>query len=209
MTMISHRHRCIFIAVPKSASHSIRFALRPHLDAADEEQVALFVQRRIERPVFDRMGHGHQTSAEVRESLGQALWESYFSFAVIRNPWARFVSYVAFMKRNGEFAADPIGSMRRVLANPERQSRPHFRSQSDFLVDGSGHLLVNDLCRAESLQTDFDRIMQRLGLPPTKLELRNSSAHAHYTTYFDDALREAVEERYRDDIERFGYRFGD
>ena len=25
----------------------------------------------------------------------------------------------------------------------------------------------------------------------------------------DDALREAVEERYRDDIERFGYRFGD
>jgi hypothetical protein len=51
--------------------------------------------------------------------------------------------------------------------------------------------------------------MQRLGLPPTKLELRNSSAHAHYTTYYDDALREAVQERYRDDIERFGYRFGD
>lgn len=209
MTIISHRLRCVFIAVPKSASHSIRFALRPHLDAADEEQVALFVQRRIERPVFDRMGHGHQTAAEVRESLGETLWESYFSFAVIRNPWARFVSYVAFMKRSGEFAADPVGSMRRVLANPERQSRPHFRSQSDFLVDASGNLLVDDLCRAESLQTDFDRVAKRLGLPATPLELRNTSTHAHYTTYYDDALRDAVHERYRDDIERFGYRFGD
>ena len=47
MTIISHQHRFVFVAVPKVASHSIRFALRPFLDDNDEEQVSLFVRKRI------------------------------------------------------------------------------------------------------------------------------------------------------------------
>ena len=70
MTILSHRHRFAFIAIPKSASHSIRFALRDQLGPEDEEQVALFVQKRIEHPLFAAAGHGHQTALQVREVLG-------------------------------------------------------------------------------------------------------------------------------------------
>ncbi|MEZ5458157.1 MAG: hypothetical protein R3E65_02125 [Steroidobacteraceae bacterium] len=38
---------------------------------------------------------------------------------------------------------------------------------------------------------------------------RNRSAHAHYTRYYDDALRQRVAQRDAVLIERFGYRFGD
>jgi hypothetical protein len=209
MTIISHRHRCIFIAVPKSASHSIRFALRPYLDAKDEEQVALFLHKRIQRPIFASMAHGHQTAAEVREALGDERWRQYFSFAVVRNPWARFVSYVAFMKRGGEFQQDPTRAMRRVLENPQNQSHIHYRPQSDYVVDGSGQRLVTRICRAEHLQTDFDAVTQTLGLPAIRLDLHNASEHEHYAGYYDGPLIDAVAERYREDIERFGYRFGD
>ncbi len=45
--IISHRHRYIFFAVPKTGTHSVRTALRPYMDEADQEQVGLFVQKRF------------------------------------------------------------------------------------------------------------------------------------------------------------------
>jgi hypothetical protein len=210
MTILSHRHRFVFIAVPKVASHSIRFALRPHLGPDDEEQVALFVRKRIARPVFDTQEHGHQTAVEVRAAIGTDLWASYLSFAVVRNPWDRFVSYVAFMMRHhGAFERDPRAAMHRVLANPQNQSPVHYRSQIDFLTDDSGALIVSKICRAERLQHDFDEVCDRLTLPRCTLETRNASVHRPYVDYYDDELRAAVAARYRADIDCFGYRFGD
>jgi hypothetical protein len=209
MTILSHRHRLIFVAIPKVASHSIRFALRPHLGGDDEEQVSLFVRKRIARPVFDAQEHGHQLAREVRAALGPELWGQYFSFAVIRNPWDRFVSYVAFMMRhNGLFERDPQAAMRRVLAHPQNQSAVHYRPQSDFVTDEGGQVIVSALCRVERLQADFAEVCARIGLPPLALEQRNPSVHRPYTEYYDEELRDAVAALYREDIERFGYRFG-
>lgn len=209
MTIISHRHRLVFIAVPKSASHSIRFAIRDQLGPEDEEQVALFVQRRIERPPFAAVGHGHQLAREVREALGAERWPEYLSFAVVRNPWERFVSCVAFMMRqNRRFEQDPRGTLRRVLDNPHNQSFVHYRPQSDFVVGDAGELIVSRVCRAERLQPDFDAICAEVGLKPRVLGQRNASSHRPYTEYYDDELVRRVGERYREDVERFGYAFG-
>jgi hypothetical protein len=209
MTILSHRHRFVFIAVPKVASHSIRFALREHLGPQDEEQVSLFVRRRIDRPPFAAQQHGHQLAREVREALGSEAWARYFSFAVVRNPWDRFVSYVAFMMRhNGAFERDPREAMRRVLAHPQNQSPVHFRPQADFVTDETGSLIVSKICRVERLQQDFDEVCDALCLPRCTLEVRNASSHRPYTDLYDDELRETVAARYREDIERFGNGFG-
>lgn len=210
MTIISHQHRLVFIAVPKSASHSIRFALRDQLGPTDEEQVSLFVRRRIDHPVFAAVEHGHQLAREVREALGAERWSGYRSFAVIRNPWERFVSYVAFMMRhNGSFERDPGAAMRRVLANPQNQSPVHYRAQSDFVTDESGRQIVTRLCRAERLQADFDALCDEFDLERRELGIRNASNHLQYTRYYDEELIRQVGTQYRDDVERFGYRFGD
>lgn len=210
MTILSHRHRLVFIAVPKSASHSIRFALRDQMGPEDEEQVALFVQRRIEHPVFAAAGHGHQTARQVREVLGAEGWAGYRSFAVVRNPWERFVSSVAFMMRNnGLFERDPVGTMRRVLDLPQQLARVHYWPQSEFVCDEAGEVMVSHLLRAERLQEGFDALCAAAGLQSRVLEVRNASGHRHYTDYYDEDLRRAVGGLYREDIERFGYRFGD
>jgi hypothetical protein len=209
MTIVSHRHRCIFVAVPKNASHAIRFALRPHLGPTDEEQVSLYVQKRINHPIFAAARHGHQTASEVRAAVGQDIWSRYCSFAVVRNPWARFVSYVAFMKRDGEWRRDPRTALWRTLEHPENQSRAHFRPQSDYLTDEHGAMLVTHVCRQEQLQADFDGVSAVIGLRGLTLDLRNTSDHGPYQRYFDDAMIEAFAHLYRADIERFGYRFGD
>ena len=210
MTILSHRHRFVFIAIPKSASHSIRFALRDQLGPEDEEQVALFVQRRIDHPVFASTGHGHQTALQVREALGSQRWSQYRSFAVVRNPWERFVSCVAFMMRNnGLFEQDPSGTMRRLLDAPQQLARVHYWPQSAFVCDEAGEVMVSQLLRAERLQEGFDDLCAATGLESRRLEVRNASEHRHYTDYYDDGLRHAVGELYREDIDRFGYTFGE
>lgn len=209
MTILSHRHRFIFIAVPKTGSHSIRFALRSALGPEDEEQVSLFVSRRIDRPGFLEIQHGHQTALEVREAIGEQMWQDYLSFAVVRNPWDRFVSYVAFMMRdNGAFQADPAAAMRRVLDNPARQSRVHLRPQHDFLVDQQGHCMVNRVCRLENLQAEFGDLCRDIGMAAPVLEKRNASAHRHYADYYDAELTERVGVLYAQDIAMLGYAFG-
>jgi len=208
VTIISHQHQFVFVAVPKVASHSIRFALRPFLDDNDEEQVSLFVRKRIDRPGFSSVEHGHQLACEIRDALGADVWSRYVSFAVVRNPWARFVSYVAFMMRhNGLFTSDPQAAMRRVLANPQNQSPVHFRAQADFVTDENGRVMVSHLLRAESLQSDFDALCKALSLPRVTLETRNASEHRDYREYYDEDLVRRVAERYRTDIDLFGYRF--
>ena len=45
--IVSHRHRFIFAAVPKTGTHAVRQALREQMGEEDVEQVGLFVNRRF------------------------------------------------------------------------------------------------------------------------------------------------------------------
>ena len=57
--IISHKHRYIFFAIPKTGTHSVRQALRAHLGPDDLEQVGLFEQKRFPFPEFANIRHGH------------------------------------------------------------------------------------------------------------------------------------------------------
>ena len=69
--------------------------------------------------------------------------------------------------------------------------------------------MVSQLLRAESLQSDFDRLCDVLSLPRVSLETRNASEHRDYREYYDPELVQAVADRYRIDVDLFGYRFED
>jgi hypothetical protein len=97
--IISHQHRFIFAAVPKTGTHAVRRALRAHLAPGDEEQVALFENKRFVDPMLARIEHGHLPLALLRERMGAEVFAGYFRFGFVRNPHDRFVSYCAFMTR--------------------------------------------------------------------------------------------------------------
>jgi hypothetical protein len=114
--IVSHQHRYIFAAVPKTGTHSVRQALREHGGPEDIEQVGLFVNKRFPFADLAAIKHGHLALAQVRPYLGEEAFARYFKFAFVRNPFDRFVSYCAFMTRNDDaFSRDPRGVMHEVL----------------------------------------------------------------------------------------------
>lgn len=206
--IISHKHRFIFVPVPKTGTHAVRQALREHLGPEDIEQVGLFINKQFPYPEIAQLKHGHLSLSDVRPYVGADVAEGYFSFAFVRNPFDRFVSYCAFMTREfGAFDSDPRGTMRRILFELRPMHHIHFRPQSTMLVDEDGQLAVDLIGRVESLQQDYDRICERIGIPSRPLERVNASRRGDYRNYYDPELIEGVAQLYRRDLELFGYSF--
>jgi hypothetical protein len=79
-------------------------------------------------------------------------------------------------------------------------------SQTRFLTDANGELLVDYVGCFESLAEHFNVIRSELNID-AELEHRNSSSHRDYQSYYDATTRQMVAEHWRQDIERFGYSF--
>lgn len=206
--IISHRHRYIFVAIPKTGTHSVRQALREHLAEDDLEQVGLFVEKRFPFAEFADIRHGHLSLQQIRPCLEPAEFDEFLKFAFVRNPFDRFVSYCAFMTRaNGAFAKDPQAVMRHVLFNKRPLDHILFRPQHELLVDAQGQLLSDMVGRVEEMQASYDAICARIGIPTKHLERINSSKHGNYRDYYDEALKEGVADLYRRDLELFDYTF--
>ncbi|HCK83992.1 MAG TPA: sulfotransferase [Hyphomonadaceae bacterium] len=206
--IISHRHRFVFVAIPKTGTHAIRGALRRQLGAGDLEQVGLFVKKTFPFEPLARLKHGHISLIQVRPFLGEPNFSSYFKFAFVRNPFDRFISYCAFMTRadNG-FARDPQAVMRRFLFESRPLDHLLFVPQHTFITDERGALLADAVGRVENMQVAYDGYCERLGLQSDPLARVNSSQRGDYRLYYDNPMRDAVEEIYRGDLEMFGYDF--
>lgn len=206
--ILSHRHRFIFFAVPKTGTHSVRRALRAHLGAEDQEQVGLFERKALPYPELAAIRHGHISAREAQPVLGPDVFGGYFKFAFVRNPFDRFVSYCAFISRDsGEFHAAPGAFMRRILREASPQQAPLFRAQHEFLVDAEGRLAMDQIGRTEEMQDAYAAICRRLELPAIALDRVNSSTHRDFREYYDAELVERVSDVYRRDLDLFGYRF--
>ena len=205
--IISSLHKFIFVAIPKTGTHSVRQALRQHMGPQDLEQVGLFVKKHFPIPELARLQHGHLSLMQIRPYLRDEEWQGFFKFAFVRNPFDRFVSYCAFMTRDqGSFERDPKGVMRHFLAQPPLQHLL-FQPQHLLITDAAGNLLADHIGRVEEMQRSYDEICERIGIPTTTLDKVNSSKRADYHQYYDQALIDGVAKLYSRDLELFGYEF--
>ena len=206
--IISHQHRFIFAAVPKTGTHSVRQALREHMSEADIEQVGLFVNKRFPYEQLAAIRHGHLSLGQVRPYVGEEIFTGYFKFAFVRNPYDRFVSYCAFMTRDTDvFQRDPQAVMRHFLFAQPPEQHILFQPQHTVLADGDGSLLTDMVGRVEDMQASYDAICARIGIPSRALDQVNSSKRGDWRRYYNEELKGGVARRYALDLELFGYEF--
>ncbi len=208
--IISHKHKFIFFAVPRTATHALRQALRPCLAADDWEQQALFGKQSIPAPGLAAIGHGHISFQQLRAQLPAQSWASYFRFGFVRNPFDRFVSICFFLnRRNPAFIGHEVEFMRQAIAKPRFRQRILALPQYRLLSDERDLPMMDYIGRYETLQQSFAEVCRRLGIAPTALARRNESDHRCYACYYDKPLQQAVANCYRKDFELFGYDMGE
>ena len=204
--MISHKHKCIFIHIPKTAGSSIEQILDPQA-AAD----------------LDALGGG-LTAHHNLQGADYPDFPEYFKFTVVRNPWDRVVS-AYFYDINMSARNESRFLERDVIARlgPTKtgfcefitkhfrdlthdRHRLHYIPQYKWInTDGD----FDYVCRFENLQGDFNTVCDKIGIPRKVLPHTNKTKHAHYTEYYDDVTRAEVAMLYNIDISSLNYKFSE
>ena len=215
---ISHPHRAIFVHVPKTAGTSVEAVLGMHGDKHDIGIVPYFHQVQDQEHLYGGPLQ-HLTAQQIRARLANdEVFLRYFKFTVVRNPWERLVSALAWTDQKwvrGEMLdVEQFERQLQELAQAYRsdaaglmRALPHFLvPQYLFLVDPQGQLLVDQVLRHEHLREQWPLVARRLGAPET-LPARMKSHHRHYRDYFSAEMRDFVAQLYATDIGFFEYEF--
>ena len=209
--IISHKHRFIFVHVNKCAGTSITRALFPHLGADDVVLGCLPEQEKLHAESKKNGGlEKHSTAGHIKSMLDADIWQNYFKFAFVRNPWDRLVSsYHWVLNSKWDDGHGRMQAVREAADFEEYVLSPYCnrRNCMDYLADDNGEILVDFIGRYENLAADFSEVIGRSGMPAVKLGKHNMTKHKNYTAYYNPLLVDLVEEWFARDIAQFGYRY--
>ena len=86
---------------------------------------------------------------------------------------------------------------------------PGMTPQLSWITDPlDDKILVDFVGKYENINTDVCRMVEHLGIKdPPPLPWLNTSDHDHYSAYYDKKLEMIVANRYKKEIQLFGYKF--
>ena len=215
--IVSHKYRFIFLRTEKTASTSLSDALRPLLGPEDEEAT-------LERPAWSKYSpihhgalkrtfptvfgpHPHATAAQARAVVGRRIFDSYFKFAVERNPWERQLSLYTHREWKKDKGPDNFDrDMRSLWYRNTEYCRLNnwsiYAIGNEIVADkvyDYGHLdeAVADLCRRFALGESL----------PMPRRRRYVEERAHYSAFYSPVTRALIARWYRREIEALHYAF--
>lgn len=224
--ILSHKYRFIFLKNGKTAGTSVEIALSKFCGPDDiiapiakpdeklrrslgypgkqnyEAPFSEYSLRDFWRLYRKRKArfYDHMPAAKVKQYAGDEIWNSYYKFSVIRNPWDRMISSYFWATSNDPSPPDLDTFIERRRAN--KGADPH-------LLDGE--IAVDKVCRFETLAHDLEEIRQHLGIPEP-LELPQAKGKVrkdrrHYREILTEEQKDKIAELHKHDIELFGYEF--
>lgn len=174
----------------------------------------------------------HRLATDYRDEYPE-LFGRYFKFAIVRNPWDRILSSYLFVKKgtneitrtlwdhfssssSGASFADWIHFNGRMMAEglpvdvdltANKNLALQHGPQARWVTDEKGRLIIDFVGRFESLDDDFARVCDKLGLPRKPLPHINKTQHRPYPAYYDEQMVADVAQLYEEDIRFFDYTF--
>ena len=177
MSLASISLEFIYVRVPRTASTTFTARLR--------EQ---FPYELIE------VGKQHATSEELKHLWGP-LWDTYFTFGLIRNPWEWLVSVYNSGAAIGEWPGDRVLPKDTPGIHPGQRMGLTFDewvrkgpSQADWLQGVDKVYRMEDVMRGE--------------------KKTNAVKHSPYQEWYTPELAEYVGSRYWWEVEKGNYEFG-
>lgn len=212
--IISHSKKFIFIHIQKNAGTSITQYLDKHLNYQDTVLGCTKFGEKIQ-PLFSKK-YGlkkHSLAKRIQAVTGDEVWNNYFSFSFVRNPWARVVSLYTWCRKKEYYKYDIC----KEALNSKNFSEfargkcvSDLPQQLDYLTNSKGKIIVDFVGKQESIQDDFKFICSKISIPYSNV-LKNPNKsnfdtdyRKYYTSEHDIKL---IENKFINDINRFDYQF--
>ena len=150
--MISHKHKFIFVHISKTGGTSIRNAMTGNYDELHDPH--------------------HSGISRIKENLSDEIFQSYFKFGTVRNPWEREVSRYKFLGNNKNLPESRYcqGSFKKYLSKFIELGYVNYENLK--IDDNIG---VDYVMKFENLQEDFNVVCDKIGIPHRQLPHQNKT----------------------------------
>lgn len=215
--------------LPVHLRYNINRTLRSPYSALEDENKIIFIHipktagNAIIKSLYGAPATGHDFAMRyLKYDAGK--FNSYYKFAVVRNPWDRLVSSFFYLKQGGvgffdkDFSdkylsktnsfdcfldrlADDLEYREKIL------SWVHFVPQMKFICDPSDNILVDEVFKIENIDEFFVDLKTKLGKQNSFLTRHNDSKRDDYKFYYNSKGMEVVKNIYMQDVNILGYEF--
>lgn len=207
--VISHSKKFIFIHNYKVAGTSIRDVLdkyndktflksKPHINKL-KFILGLYPK------IYSRQHHNHSRALEIKNSIPAQVYDSYYKFGFVRNPWDWQVSlYTYALKNTAHYQHDLMKSFGNFDNYIDWRITKEKKLQKDFFYDGD-ECIVDFIGKMENLNEDFQTICSQIGIDASLPHLKKSRSDNKFRKFYTQKTIDLVYDAYLPDIETFNY----
>lgn len=206
--LLSHNKQFIFIHNYKVAGSSISDALGKYTEDVRRPNLVerLLIYSGVLPVHYPAKFAWHLTARQLREKLPADIFNCYFKFGFVRNPWDWQVSLYTFMLKTPRHPQHKlIKGMKNFDEYIEWRVNEDFHLQYDAFYDTDGTCLMDFIGKIENIEQDFATVCKRVGiiehLPHTNKSRPDNSIDLYYTP----ASVEKVYNAFKQDITTFNY----
>ncbi|MEQ9643053.1 MAG: sulfotransferase family 2 domain-containing protein [Alphaproteobacteria bacterium] len=202
-----------FVDVPRTSSSSIRTDLYKHGGVVYRKH-NIWGRKGWTLQIFP----DHVPAVNMRKFIGEEAWGNLFTFAMVRNPWARLASMYHWRLKVQSIPADVsfqdyvrgLDAHRRGGSGRWFNNPAHSLGAADFVLDERENLIVDYVGRLENREESLAIVRERIGFPELGRTLVQdaSPSTVGYVDLYDTDTRNLVADIYCKDIALFGYEFG-
>lgn len=174
--MISHKHKCIFVHVPKAAGTSIERAFMEDLGLDMDNRHSLILGSGTNKSLGPRrVSHLKAEEFVSQHYLSEDIFKSYFKFAFVRDPYDRLFSTYKMLGYSDFLSFE--GFIRHKLNNLLKSKDYGFflLPAYQYLYSSDNKLLVDFVGKFENLNEDFKKVLNEIGL--RNLNLKHYNKH--------------------------------
>jgi hypothetical protein len=229
--LVSHGKKFIYLKTVKTAGTSLEIALQKYCVPKGAGEIEEFCDEIITpagiigfRGTKKPQGltyFNHMSAEQAAAAVGPTVWDEYFKFCIVRNPYEVMVSYFCYVVIYGARSRLDEQKFEQFMAYLEAQDFSQFKGMFDAwlladpeLVDNSdkyvvdGRVVMDDIIYYEKMAEGIQRVAKRLDVSPDPLKKYKSGFRKfdqHWSEYYEEATAALVYKAVAPEFDLVGY----